>query len=99
VHRVAADNRLSADQLAALARGDPVTIGFVRDYRPKHVADMMVRLVGFRIVVSCRSDRGVGYVHEFSRRDGVRIGTGGRAELVAAHAPEPRSVERRRRAA
>ena len=96
---MAVDNRLTADQLAALAPGDSVTIEFVRDYRrPKHVAGTVVRLVGSRIVVSCRSDRGVGYVHEFTRRDGVRVGTGGRAELVAADAPEPTSVEQRRRA-
>ena len=97
---MAVDNRLSAEQLAALAPGDPVTIEFVRDYRrPKHVAGTVVRLVGPRIVVSCRSDRGVPYVHEFGVRDGVRVGTGGRAELVAADAPEPTSVEQRRQAA
>lgn len=97
---MAVDNRLTADQLAALAPGDPVTIEFVRDHRrPKHVAGTVVRLVGSRIVVSCRSDRGVGYVHEFTRRDGLRIGTGGRTELVTADAPEPTSVEQRRNAA
>ena len=39
------------------------------------------------------------YVHEFGVRDGVRVGTGGRAELVTADAPEPTSVEQRRQAA
>ena len=58
---MAVDNRLTAEQLAALAPGDPVTIEFVRDYRrPKHVAGTVIRLIGSRIVVSCRSERGVG---------------------------------------
>jgi len=34
-------------------------------------------------VVTCRSARGVPYVHRFGRRDGVRIGGGQRAELVS----------------
>src|SRR3712207_7593984 len=41
------------------------------------------RLVGSQMVVSCRSDRGVPYVHCFDRR-GIRVGGGGHAELVAA---------------
>jgi hypothetical protein len=93
VQHVAADNRLTGEELAALVPGDPVTIEFDRDYRrPKHVAGLVVQLVGSRIVVSCRSDRGVPYVHEFGVRDGVRIGNGGRAELVAADAQQPRVV-------
>jgi hypothetical protein len=99
VHRVAVDNRLTAEQLAALTPGDPVTIEFVRDFRrPKHVAGHVVRLVGSQIVVSCRSDRGVPYVHHFDRR-GIRVGGGGQAELVAGAAPEPVSTKQRRRAA
>ncbi len=94
---MAVDNRLTGEQLAALAPGDPVTIEFVRDFRrPKYGAGTVVRVVGSRIVVSCCSDRGVRYVHEFGR-DGVRLGGGGPAELVAADAPEP--TEQRRRAA
>ncbi len=94
-----AQDRLSTDQLAALAPGDAVTIEFVRDFRrPKHVVGTVVRVVGSRIVVSCCSDRGVRYVHEFGR-DGVRLGGGSRAELVAADAgsvtPERRRQERR----
>ena len=71
---MAVDNRLTAEQLAALAPGDPVAIEFVRDYRrPKHVAGTVVRFVGSQIVVSCRSDRGVPYVHCFDRR-GIPVG-------------------------
>jgi hypothetical protein len=32
VHRVAVDNRLTAEELAALVPGDSVTIEFVRDH-------------------------------------------------------------------
>ena len=59
VHRVALDNRLTAEQLAALSPGDPVTVEFVRDYRrPKHVAGTVLRSVGSHVLVSCRSDCG-----------------------------------------
>jgi hypothetical protein len=99
VQHVAADNRLAAEQLAALAPGDRVTIEFARDFRrPKHVAGHVVRFVGSQIVVSCRSDRGVSYVHQFDRR-GVRVGGGGHAELVTADAPGPTSFDQRRQAA
>jgi len=66
--------------------------------RPKHVAGTVVRRVGSQIVVSCRSDRGVPYVHHFDRR-GVRVGGGGYAELVTAAVPEPASTEQRRQVA
>jgi hypothetical protein len=99
VQQVAADNRLTAEQLAALAPGDPVVIEFVRDFRrPKHVAGSIVRFVGSQIVVSCRSDRGVPYVHHFDRR-GIRVGGSGHAELVSAAVSEPVSAEQRRHAA
>ena len=50
---MAADNRLTAEQLAALAPGDSVTMEFVRDFRrPKHVAGTVVRYVGSQIVVA-----------------------------------------------
>ena len=93
---MAVDNRLATEQLATLAPGDPVTIEFVRDFRrPKHVAGTVVRFVGSQIVVSCRSDRGVPYVHHFDRR-GIRVGGGGHAQLVTASADEAGGTERRR---
>ncbi|MGY1619454.1 hypothetical protein ACI797_22155 [Geodermatophilus sp. SYSU D00691] len=57
----------------------------------------MVRLEGSRLVVSTRSDRGVGYVHQFDRREGVRLGGDQRAELVNAAAGGPQLPEERRR--
>ncbi len=80
---MAAENRLTADQIAALAPGDTVTIESAADSgRPSHAVGTVVRLAGRHIVVSCKSPRGVRYVHHFARRDGVRIGGGHRAELV-----------------
>jgi hypothetical protein len=96
---VAVDNRLTAEQLAALVPGAPVTVEFARDFRPKYMPGTVLRLVGSRIVVCCRTDRGGKYVHEFDRRSGVRVGSGQQAELVAAHVLEPTSPEQRRQAA
>ena len=53
---------------------------------PRHAVGTVVRLAGTHIVVSCKSPRGVRYVHHFARRDGVRIGGGHRAELMNTHA-------------
>jgi hypothetical protein len=98
---VAADNRLTADQLAALAPGDPVVIESAADVgRPRRSAGTVVRIEGPHVVVSWRSARGVLYLHRYGRRDGLRIGGGHRAELVNAQvsisgAPEQRHRERR----
>ena len=84
---MAAENRLTADQIAALTPGDTVTIESAADFsKPRHAVGTVVRLAGTHIVVSCESPRGVRYVHHFARRDGVRIGGGHRAELVNTHA-------------
>jgi hypothetical protein len=99
---VAAENRLTAEQLAVLAPGDPVTIETTADFaRPRYSEGAVVRLEGPHIVVTCRSSRGVPYVHRFGRRDGVRSGGGHRAELVNAvgAAVPASSAERRRRLA
>jgi hypothetical protein len=57
---VAADNRLTAEQLAALAPGDPVTIEITADFRkPRYSTGTVVRLEGSCLVVSWRSLRGV----------------------------------------
>ena len=80
---MAAENRLTAEQLATLAPGDSVTIESAADFgRPRHSTGTVVRIEGPHIVVSWRSARGVPYVHRYGRRDGVRAGGGHRAELV-----------------
>jgi hypothetical protein len=94
---VAVDNRLTADQVAALGPGDTVTIESARDFgKPRRTVGAVVRVAGPHIVVTCKSPRGVRYVHHFSRRDGVRIGAGHRAELVHALAGGALPSEQRR---
>jgi hypothetical protein len=80
---VAAENRLSADQLAALVPGDSVVIETSGDFRrPKLSSGIVVRIEGSRLVVLTRSPRGVSYVTQFGRCEGVSVGGGRRAELV-----------------
>jgi hypothetical protein len=53
---VAAENRLTADQIAALAPGDTVTIESAADFnRPRNAVGTVVRVSGSHIVVSCTS--------------------------------------------
>jgi hypothetical protein len=95
---VAAENRLTADQLTALAPGDAVTIESAADFgRPRHSTGTVVRIEGPHIVVSWRSARGVSYLHRYGRRDGVRVGGGHRAELVKSEASVSAVSPRRRR--
>jgi hypothetical protein len=87
---VAAENRLTADQIAALAPGDQELIEISGDFRrPRQTPGTVVRVAGPHIVVTCKSPRGVRYVHHFSRRDGVRIGGGHRAKLVNTQSAAP----------
>jgi hypothetical protein len=92
---MAAENRLTGEQLAALSPGDTVTIETSRDLRrPAFSSGTVARVEGPHIVVSCRSPRGVAYVHHFDRRDGVRIGGGHRAELVTTDPAQALSAHR-----
>ncbi len=61
------ENRLTAEQLAALEPGDTVTIESAADFgRPRHAVGTVVRVAGPHIVVSCTSPRGVRCVHHFA---------------------------------
>ncbi len=64
--------------------------------RPRHALGTVVRVAGPHIVVSCTSPRGVKYVHQFARRNGVRIGGGHRADLVTLETTDSPTPERRR---
>ena len=56
---MAAHNRLTADQIAALGPGDMVTIESAADFaRPRHALGTVVRLAGPYIVVTCQSPCG-----------------------------------------
>ncbi len=94
---MAVDNRLTAEQLAALAPGDTVTIECAADFgRRRHATGTVVRVEGPHIVVNVRTGRGATYQERYARRDGVRVGGVGRAELVSPEGAEPTAGEARR---
>ena len=95
---MAAENRLTPEQLAGLVPGDPVTVEVSGDFRrPRRSAGTVVRIEGSHVVVSERSPRGVPYVERYSRRDGLRIGRGSVAHLVDADADGLPTDDARRR--
>ena len=78
---MAAENRLTTEQLATLTPGDPVTIESGADFaRRRHTTGTVARITGRHVVVNCG-----GYVECYRLRDGVRDGGAGRAELVHSH--------------
>ena len=90
--------RLTADQLAALAPGDTVAIESYREgfARTRRTTGTVIRVDGSRILVKTRSPRGRStFVEQYGRRDGVRVGGVTRAELVTADAAEPSSDQQR----
>jgi hypothetical protein len=79
---VAVDNRLTADQVAALAPGDTVTIESGAEFsRRRHTTGTVVRVGPSHVVVRVEGPRGGTFVERYGLRDGVREG-GSRAELV-----------------
>src|SRR4051794_29525878 len=71
------ENRLSSEQLAALAPGDSVTIEVSGDFRrPRRSAGAVIRLEASRLVVSTEGARGGVYIEHYSRRDDRRLGGG-----------------------
>ena len=87
-------NRLTAEQIAALAPGDPVTIESGADVgRPRHTTGTVTRVGSTHLVVTVPGPRGGTFVERYSLRDGVRDG-GGRAELV--HPGDDTAPARRR---
>ncbi len=86
---------LTAEQLGALQPGDPVTIErAVTGRRPSLATGTVVRTGPTAVIVSVpgRGNRGK-YIERYSRRDGVRVGRGTRAQLV-----DPGSDDRATRA-
>ena len=75
---MAVENRLTADELAALAPGDNVVIESGIEFaRRRHSTGTVARITSRHVVVNC-----AGYVECFRLRDGIRDGGAGRAELV-----------------
>jgi hypothetical protein len=95
---VGIDNRLTADQLASLTAGDSVTIESGADFgRKRYRSGRVVRIDPFDIMVNAPGPKGGSFIERYSRRDGVRVGGVGRAELVTADSSEPALTEARRR--
>jgi len=95
---VAAGNRLTGEQLAALAPGDTVTIETGSDFgRSRHTTGTVVRTGPLHVVVSVAGPRGGTFIERYSLRDGLRD-SGGPAELVTTDAGNPatRDLLRRR---
>ncbi|HEX2072302.1 MAG TPA: hypothetical protein VHF92_00840, partial [Geodermatophilus sp.] len=79
------ENRLTAEQLAALAPGDVVTIECGPDFGwRRHATGTVVRVEGAHIVVNVRTGRGATYQERYGRRDGVRVGALGADQLGTA---------------
>jgi hypothetical protein len=95
---VAAGNRLTEEQLAALAPGDTVTIETGSGFgRSRHTTGTVVRTGRFHVVVSVAGPRGGTFIERYSVRYGVRD-SGGPAALVATDTDNPatRNLLRRR---
>ena len=95
---MAAGNRLTGEQLAALAPGDTVTIETGSDFgRSRHTTGTVVRTGRFHVVVSVAGPRGGTFIERYSVRYGVRD-SGGPAALVATDTDNPatRNLLRRR---
>jgi len=95
---VAAGNRLTGEQLAALAPGDTVTIETGSGFgRSRHTTGTVVRTGPSHVVVSVAGPRGGTFIERYSVRDGVRD-SGGPAALVATDTDNPatRNLLRRR---
>jgi hypothetical protein len=87
---VTAENRLTADQLAALAPGDPVTIESAADFgRRRHAAGTVVRVGSPHGIVKVKTRHDATYQERYSLRDGIRVGGLPRAELIDPHSTEP----------
>ncbi|MCU1614723.1 MAG: hypothetical protein JWO98_2263 [Frankiales bacterium] len=95
---MSAENRLTADQLAALAPGDDVTIESGAEFgRRRHTAATVVRVDGSCVVVSCEGSRGGKFVERYGLRDALRVGGGTRAELVSPDPEDPAARDALRR--
>jgi hypothetical protein len=81
---VAVENRLTTDEIAALAPGDTVTVESGQELsRRRHTTGTVIRVGASHVDVCCDGARGGKYVERYRIRDGIRDG-GGRAELVRA---------------
>ncbi len=86
---MATDSRLTAEQIAALAPGDSVTIESGAEFaRLRYTTGTVVRMGATHVVVRVEGPRGGTFIERYSLRYGLRDG-GGRAELVNANSDDP----------
>lgn len=86
---LAAENRLTVEQLAALAPGDVVTIESGEAFgRRRYCTGTVARTNRSYLTVASKSVGGAKHVEQYSLRDGFRLGGGCRAELVKAQPDE-----------
>ncbi|HLM04505.1 MAG TPA: hypothetical protein VK402_04870 [Blastococcus sp.] len=93
---MSAENRLSADQLAALAPGDVISIESGADSGRPGMPAAVVRRTATHLVIRCATKRGGVYQEQYRLQDGTRDGEGGHAELVNANAAGSVTSQRRR---
>jgi len=95
---LAAENRLTAEQLAALQPGETVTVESGAEFgRRRYATATVVRVSASHVVVSCEGCfRGGKFVEQYSLRTGVRAG-GGHAELVNPAFDDPAARDHLRR--
>jgi hypothetical protein len=87
--QLAAENRLTAEQLAALTPGEAVTVESGAEFgRRRYASATVVRVNASHVVVCCEGPRGGKFVEQYRLRDGVRAG-GGHAELVNLDVVDP----------
>jgi len=80
------DNRLTAEQIAALAPGDAVVIESGQEFnRPRCAAGTVIRVGSSHVDVACDGHKGTRYVERYRLRDGLRE-CKGRVALVRADA-------------
>jgi hypothetical protein len=80
---VGVENRLTADQLAALTSGDTVTIESGAEFsRRRYRTGRVVRIDASNIVISSEGPKGGTFIEAYRRRDGVRVGGLGRADAL-----------------
>jgi hypothetical protein len=94
---VGAENRLTAEQLAALRPGESVTVESGAEFgRRRYATASVVRVNAFQIVVSCEGPRGGKFVELYGLRDGIRAG-GSHGELVNLEDDDPANRDHLRR--
>jgi hypothetical protein len=94
---MAVENRLTAEQLAALRPGESVTVESGAEFgRRRHATATVVRVHASHVVVCCEGPRGGKFLEHYGLRDGVRAG-GGHAELVNLDVDDPAARDHLRR--